>query len=114
MDPAYRQLAALLPDVRLDPPRLPFVSSVTGDLVTDIDAYRDHLVGQVISPVRWYHAARRLGDLGAAEFVEVGPGRVLAGLGREVLRDRRHVGAVEAIRTAARDRAPAATGERGR
>jgi hypothetical protein len=44
--------------------------------------------------------------------VEVGPGRVLAGLNREMLRDRRCVGAVEAVRRARQpgDRAGAAVG----
>ena len=101
MDHARRALAEVLADVPLAPPRVPLVSSVTGELVTDIEAHRDTLVAQVTRPVRWFDTVRRLVALDAGdggEFVEVGPGRVLAGLGRETARDRRHVGAVEAIR----------------
>jgi [acyl-carrier-protein] S-malonyltransferase len=98
MDSARRRLADVLADVRLAPPAVPLISSVTGEPVGDIEEHRDRLIAQVTEPVRWHTAVGSLSALGAGEFVEVGPGRVLAGLGREILRDRRHVGAVEAIR----------------
>jgi len=98
MQAAMRRLAPLLWKAPLEPPRVPFVSSVTGAPVTDIEEYRVQLVAQVTLPVRWHAVTQHLGALGAVEFVEVGPGRVLAGLGRETLRTARHLGAVEAIR----------------
>ena len=101
MDAAKRRLTPLLQRVPLRPPRIPFVSSVTGAPVTDIEVYRVHLLAQVTRPVRWYEVVRRLATLlpgRGREYVEVGPGRVLAGLGRETLRDARHIGALEAIR----------------
>ena len=64
----------------------------------DIEAHRDRLIAQVTEPVRWFDTVRRLVALGIGDVVEVGPGRVLAGLGRETARDRRHLGAVAAIR----------------
>jgi len=109
MDSAQRRLADVLADVKLSPPVVPLVSSVTGVPVGDIEEHRDRLVAQVTEPVRWHTAIGSLAALDVNEFVEVGPGRVLAGLGREVLRDRRHVGAVEAIR---RTPEPAGTGRR--
>jgi [acyl-carrier-protein] S-malonyltransferase len=98
MDSAQRELAAVLADVRLTQPSIPLVSSVTGEVVTDVEEHRERLISQVTKPVRWHATVGRLAALSVIEFVEVGPGRVLAGLGREILRDRRHVGAVEAIR----------------
>jgi [acyl-carrier-protein] S-malonyltransferase len=98
MDSARYRLAEVLADVRLAPPAVPLVSSVTGDLVDDVEEHRERLIAQVTSPVRWHPTVERLAALGVTEFVEVGPGRVLAGLGREILRDRHHIGAVEAIR----------------
>jgi [acyl-carrier-protein] S-malonyltransferase len=114
MEAAQRRLAPLLRKAPLEPPRTPFVSSVTGEPVTDIEEYRAQLVAQVIRPVRWHAVTQRLGALGALEFVEVGPGRVLAGLGRETLRGARHLGAVDAIRRFPRTStlATAAVGER--
>lgn len=98
MAPARDSLAPLLRQAPLSPPRAPFVSSVTGDLVTDIDAYREQLLDQVTQPVRWHDGVRSLAAAGAGEFVEVGPGRVLTGLGRETARGARHLSALEALR----------------
>jgi [acyl-carrier-protein] S-malonyltransferase len=98
MKAAQAKLSGLLRRVPLDPPRIPLVSSVTGELVNDVEAYRAQLVAQVTRPVRWYAVAQRLAAIGVHEVVEVGPGRVLAGLGRETLRGRRHLTAVEAVR----------------
>lgn len=113
MDAAQRRLAPLLRKAPLEPPRVPFVSSVTGERVADIEEYRAQLVAQVMRPVRWHAVTQRLAGLGASEFVEVGPGRVLAGLGREMLRTARHLGAVEAIRRLPRPaELAAATAER--
>jgi [acyl-carrier-protein] S-malonyltransferase len=98
MDTAQRQLAPSLRRAPLAPPRIPFVSSVTGELVTDVEEYRTQLVAQVTRPVLWHAVTRRLAELEPHALIEVGPGRVLAGLGRETIRGARHLGAVEAIR----------------
>ena len=97
MLPAEQELAPLLRGTTLRTPRVPMVSSLTGAPVTDIAAYADALTRQVTSPVRWLDTVRALA--GSADFVEVGPGRVLAGLGRETLRGARFRGALDAVRT---------------
>lgn len=102
MDEAEQRLAAALRRTTLAPPRVPFVSSVTADLVTDVEEYRRQLAVQITRPVRWHAVVRRLTDLGVSEFVEVGPGKVLKGLGRETAREARHLGAADAIRAAGR------------
>lgn len=102
MADAQQRLAMLLRRVPMEPPRTPLVSSVTAELVTDVEQYREALIEQVTRPVLWHAVVRRLTALGADDFVEVGPGRVLAGLGRETARAARHVGALEALRDAAR------------
>jgi len=53
-------------------------------LVTDGDVARDALVRQVTAPVRWEESIRRLIAAGVTTFVEVGPGRVLCGLIRQI------------------------------
>lgn len=111
MAPAQERLAAMLGQAPLQPPEIPFVSSVTGAPVTDIEAYRSHLLAQVTMPVRWHATVEAIAGGGATEFVEVGPGRVLSGLGREIVRGARHLD----VRTALRGpvaRAMAGTGER--
>lgn len=98
MEPAEREMASALDRVRLRPPRLPLVSSVTGRQVTDIDAYRDVLRGQITAPVRWDRCVAALLEHGARTFIETGPGRVLTGLGRELARQAKHHSAQQALR----------------
>lgn len=96
--------SALLPPLRaamLRPPTVAVVSSITGTTVSDLEGYRVALLGQITAPVRWKDTVDTLTRIGAVSFVEVGPGRVLTGLGREMVRDGTHG-------TAARLRAPAA------
>jgi [acyl-carrier-protein] S-malonyltransferase len=98
MDEVRDSLATSLADVPLAAPRVPFVSSVTAQRVTDIAEYRAHLLAQVVRPVRWSDTLRALSGLGTETYVEAGPGRVLSGLGREMVRAARHLTTWEALR----------------
>jgi len=102
MASAERELAPLLTDATFTAPRVPFVSSITGRRVTDIEAYRAKLLGQVTAPVRWQDTVRTLLDRGTTTFLEVGPGRVLSGLGREMARQATHLTAIEGLRSPGR------------
>ena len=99
MAEAERELAPLIAAADLHPPRVPFVSSVTGNFVTDIEQYRQVLATQITHPVRWADTVGRLDRLGVTTFVEVGPGRVLSGLGRNMLRSAEHLAGTEALGT---------------
>ncbi|WP_433003873.1 ACP S-malonyltransferase [Kribbella sp. CA-294648] len=99
MAEAERELAPLIAAADLRPPQVPFVSSVTGCLVDDIERYRRVLATQITRPVHWADTVERLGRLGATTFVEVGPGRVLSGLGRNMLRTAEHLAGTEALGT---------------
>ncbi|HVG28060.1 MAG TPA: hypothetical protein VM865_10680, partial [Acidobacteriaceae bacterium] len=48
---------------------------------------RDCLIRQVTGPVRWVESMRLLVDAGVTHFIEIGPGRVLAGLMRQIDRN---------------------------
>jgi [acyl-carrier-protein] S-malonyltransferase len=82
MSEAENELAPLVGKLPLRPPQRALVSTVTGELVTDIERYRRDLRRQITSPVLWSQTMTRLIELGATSFVEVGPGRVLRGLAR--------------------------------
>jgi [acyl-carrier-protein] S-malonyltransferase len=99
MAEAERELAPLIAAADLRPPRVPFVSSVTGGVVDDIEQYRRVLAAQITRPVRWADTVERLGRLGATRYLEVGPGRVLSGLGRNMLRTAEHLAGTEALGT---------------
>jgi len=82
MEPARRRMEPLLRAASLRPPRRTFISSVSGGVVDDPEAYRALLCEQLTRPVRWTRAVRTARLLGATRFVEVGPGRVLSSLVR--------------------------------
>jgi len=66
--------------------RWPLVTNVDADTETKGSEARDALVRQVTMPVRWEESVRLLIDEGVNTFVEVGPGRVLSGLLRQIER----------------------------
>jgi len=80
MRPAADRLAAALSDVELQAPNIPFLSNVTGAETTDVEAIRSQLADQVCSSVLWEKSMRDALGRGITEFLEPGPGKVLAGI----------------------------------
>jgi [acyl-carrier-protein] S-malonyltransferase len=89
---AAKELEAALRGVPLSRPRYPVLSCVTGLPHEDPESIRSCLVEQLTSPVRWEACMRWALDHGAACFLELGPGRVLAGLARWIDRKCQVVG----------------------
>ena len=67
--------------------QVPLVSNSDGSLLTSAGAIRDALIGQVTRPVRWTDCMETMLALGCRHFLELGPGRVLTGLGRSYSRE---------------------------
>jgi len=76
----------VLRNIDFQPARLPVWSNVDAQPHTDPDELKQLLVQQVLSPVLWEESMRQLLDAGIERFYEIGPGRVLAGLIKRVLR----------------------------
>lgn len=87
MRPAQDRLAGDLQNLTFLEPKMPLVTNVDAALCKDPAELRNSLVRQVSSPVRWLESVRLLIDQGVQTFVEVGPGKVLAGLMRNISRD---------------------------
>ncbi|NYF78229.1 ACP S-malonyltransferase [Granulicella arctica] len=84
MQPAQTKLTVDLEGVRFADPTVPVICNVDARLVTrDADA-RDCLVRQVTAPVRWVECIQLLISQGVTHFIEVGPGKVLCGLLRQI------------------------------
>lgn len=79
-------LRAHLEDVPFATPAFPVVSNVEAEPVSDPGRARALLIEQLTSPVRWTASMRTMLGHGVDRFVELGPGRVLAGLMRRIER----------------------------
>lgn len=87
MKPAEERLAPELRALTANEPVIPVVANVDGEPKRDARSAVEALIRQVSSPVRWDEVVRRLIAEGVTQFVELGPGTVLAGLIRKI--DRR-------------------------
>jgi len=87
MEPARAAFAAFLAGIPFNRPGLTVLTNTTGRTVAEPGEIRDALVKQVVSPVLWEDCMRSASAAGAAEFWELGPGAVLAGLARRTNRD---------------------------
>ncbi len=84
MAPAAARLEQVLRAVHIRDLRVPVVTNVDADLLTEGMRVMDVLVRQVTAPVRWEEVVTRLVKEGAQILIEVGPGKVLSGLIRRI------------------------------
>ncbi len=84
MVPAQQRLEQDLRATAFSQLRCPLYNNVDADAISCGDEARDSLVRQVCLPVRWEESVRAMIEAGANMFVEVGPGRVLSGLLRQI------------------------------
>jgi [acyl-carrier-protein] S-malonyltransferase len=84
MQPAQDKLMLELEGVSFQDPSFPVVCNVDARLVTRDADSRDCLVRQVTGSVRWVECIQLLIAQGATHFIEVGPGKVLNGLMRQI------------------------------
>ena len=84
MQPAQDRLAADLKAATFHPMRLPLVTNVDAEVIDSADKAREALIRQVTGAVEWERSMRALLAAGAETFVEVGPGKVLCGLMRQI------------------------------
>jgi [acyl-carrier-protein] S-malonyltransferase len=84
MQPAADAMAQALANVTVNAPAVPVVANVTAGYVSDPATIRDLLVRQVTGTVRWRESVAFMAGEGVSRFVEVGSGKVLAGLIRRI------------------------------
>jgi [acyl-carrier-protein] S-malonyltransferase len=87
MMPAQDRLAVDLERIGFAELSVPLVTNVDARMIRQGDEARDSLVRQVSSPVRWLESIELLIKEGVDTFVEVGPGKVLTGLLRQISRE---------------------------
>ena len=80
MLPAGERLREVLAGIAVGPLRTPVVSNVEAAPNSDVGRVKELLVAQVSAPVRWDESVQKMAELGVERFIEIGPGKVLAGL----------------------------------
>jgi len=88
MKPAQDRLQGDLDALKLQKPVYPVACNVQAELVTDDLRARDTLVRQVTGSVKWEQCMRLLITQGVQTFIEIGPGKVLCGLMRQIDRSK--------------------------
>ena len=84
MKPAEERLASDLVNIRFERPRWPVIANVYARPVEEAETSREALVRQVTGSVKWSQSIEWLIGKGTQTFVEVGPGKVLCGLMRQI------------------------------
>ena len=82
--PAQERLEPDLRAAMFGPLKFPVITNVDAEAIILGDEARESLIRQVTMPVRWLESVREMIELGVNIFVEVGPGKVLTGLMRQI------------------------------
>lgn len=86
MEPAAARLEVALAEVDITDPQVPVICNVDAVVLSDADQIRAALRRQVTAPVRWVDNVGAMLNVGATRLVEIGPGKVLAGLAKRAAR----------------------------
>ena len=84
LEPAGKELAEAISAIDMREPSVPIVQNFTASIPSDLEELKYNLLQHLHQPVRWADSIRYLADRGAKNFVECGPGKVLAGLNKRI------------------------------
>ncbi|MES2388711.1 MAG: ACP S-malonyltransferase [Bacteroidota bacterium] len=87
MEPASIALAAAIERTPFNAPACPIYQNVSAEGVTDPAIIKSNLIAQLTAPVRWTQSVRNMAAAGATSFVECGPGNVLQGLVKKIVKE---------------------------
>ena len=84
---AGEKLGQVLSQVEIHEPQIPYVANVTAQYVKNAGEVKELLTRQVSSSVRWQQSVEAMIADGVDTFIEIGPGKTLAGFIRKISRD---------------------------
>jgi len=84
MQPAQERLAAAIEQTKFRKATIPIYQNITTTSVSDPDEIKKNLIAQLTGPVKWTQSVQNMIKDGAANFVEVGPGKTLQGLIKKI------------------------------
>jgi [acyl-carrier-protein] S-malonyltransferase len=89
MKPAQELLAEDLNALNFSAPQIPVIANVYAKAVADAVGAREALIRQVTGAVKWSESVQLLISRGVQFYLEVGPGKVLSGLMRQIDRSKK-------------------------
>jgi [acyl-carrier-protein] S-malonyltransferase len=87
MEPARQELQAAIENTLFSAPSCPVYQNVTATAVSNPNEIKQNLIAQLTAPVRWTQSILQMHEDGATEFIECGPGNVLQGLVKKIIKD---------------------------
>ena len=84
MKPVQERLGAKMEELTWQDPETPLVANCSGEVLTTGSAIHEALTAQIASPVLWVDCVKTLRGEGCQTFLELGPGRVLSGLVKQI------------------------------
>ena len=99
LEGAGKKLGQVLDAIEIRKPAIPYAANVTAEYVTEAEPIKRLLMEQVSSSVRWQQSVETMLKDGVDTFIEIGPGRTLAGFVKKISRDVKiwNVGTLEEI-----------------
>lgn len=86
MTPASERLAERIASIEISLPSVPVLHNCNVQVANSPQQIRDNLVTQLDSPVRWVESVQTMHNDGITQFVESGPGKVLGGLVKRIIK----------------------------
>ena len=86
MEPAALRLKEELDKIQVNDAKIPVVANVTGKILTNASDIKESLVTQAANPVLWEDCVAEMVNFGVTRFVEVGPGKVLTGFTKRLIK----------------------------
>jgi [acyl-carrier-protein] S-malonyltransferase len=103
MQPAVDGMAEVMASLKFNNPTIPIIGNTTAQPLTTAGAVKEELLNQLCNCVQWQRSIEYMVNDGVSNFIEIGPGRVLAGLIRRIDRNVNiiNIGDVEAVKSLA-------------
>ena len=87
MTSARENLTEVVNSINFKDSDFPIVQNTTAEPTTKSDEIKKNLISQLESPVRWSESIEKINESGIEKFIECGPGKVLSGLNRRILKN---------------------------
>ena len=84
MEGAGKEFAGFVSNLELNDAKLPVITNVDAQMTTKANDFREKMPKQISSSVHWTQTIQKMVEEGVDTFVEIGPGKVLAGLNKKI------------------------------